>query len=192
MIYRKIPDHFEPRFEVVSCFIEHDGEFLLLHRNENKSEGNKWGVPGGKIEQGESREAALVREIEEEIGSILSPEDVEHFDTVYVRYPEYDFFYHMFHAQLKQKPQIILNAKEHKNFRWATPFQALKLPLVQDEDTCVRLFYGNTPELLIAQAVAHAGTLDEVYVAIVGVFRHLREDFGHSSLGYASGAVTSD
>ena len=61
MIHTDPPEHFAPRFEVVSCFVEHDGEILLLHRNEGKSEGGKWGMPGGKIEAGESEPPVTIQ-----------------------------------------------------------------------------------------------------------------------------------
>ena len=49
MIYHEsVPIDFNPAFEVVSCFVEHNGEILLLHRNNDKSEGGKWGTPGGR------------------------------------------------------------------------------------------------------------------------------------------------
>ena len=192
MIYKKVPHNFQQRFEVASCFVEANGEFLLLHRRDDKSQGDKWGVPGGKIEEGESREAALLREVREEIGLIFSGEEPQYFDSMYVRYPDYDFLYHMFHIQLERKPELILNASEHKDFRWATPYEALRLDLVQDEDACIRLFYAKASELLIAQSSLRARTLDEVYAAIVGILRHLREDFSYPSIGYVSGVVTSD
>ena len=63
MILKRVPQDFQARFEVVSVFIEAENQFLLLHRQDEKSEGNKWGVPAGKIEAGGGIEEALVREV---------------------------------------------------------------------------------------------------------------------------------
>lgn len=142
MIAKKPFEDFQPKFEVASCFLEVGDKFLLLHRQNFKSEGNKWGVPAGKVEQGESVEEALLREIQEEIGLELSRERVTHFDTVYVRYAEYDFVYHMFRAPFDQEPEIALNLGEHKDFRWASMSEALTMDLVKDEDACIKLLYG--------------------------------------------------
>ena len=143
MISKTPFEEFQPKFEVVSCFLEVGDKFLLLHRQDFKSEGNKWGVPAGKVEPGESVEQALLREIQEEIGLELSRERVTYFDTVHVRYPEYDFVYHMFRAPFDREPEIMLNLGEHKDFRWTSREEALRMNLVQDEDACIKLLYGS-------------------------------------------------
>jgi len=192
MISKTPFEGFQPKFEVASCFVEVGGKFLMLLRQDTKSEGNKWGVPAGKVEQGESIEQALVREIKEEINLDLAQTSTHFFDTVYVRYPEYDFVYDMFRAPFGQEPEITLNLGEHKDSRWASPYEALRMNLVQDEDVCIKLLYGNSLEKLIAESIARASTLDEIYAAIAGVFYYLREDWKHPQLGYVSGVVSSD
>ena len=142
MISKTPFEDFQPKFEVASCFLEVGNKFLLLHRQDFKLEGNKWGVPAGKVEPGESVEQARLREIQEEIGLELSRERVTSFDAVNVRYPEYDFVYHMFRAPFDREPEIALNLGEHKDFRWTSAPEALAMNLVQDEDACIKLLYG--------------------------------------------------
>lgn len=60
------------------CYIEHEGEYLMLHRvkktvDENK---DKWIGIGGKFEEGESPEECCLREILEETGMRLFPENL--------------------------------------------------------------------------------------------------------------------
>lgn len=141
MIHLKVPDGFSPKIEVVSCFLEHNGDILLLHTQDHKREGNKWGVPAGKMEKDEAREDALLREIREETGLNLSPEEVKFITTVYVRYPDLDFIYHMYQRKFEERPEITIDSREHKGFQWITPLNALTLPLIQDEDPCIRLVY---------------------------------------------------
>lgn len=57
--------------EVVAAVIEHEGMFLACRRRPDKAAGGKWEFPGGKIEPGETNEAALVREIQEELGTAI-------------------------------------------------------------------------------------------------------------------------
>ena len=89
MLFKDKPEGFEPLFELVSCFFEHDGEVLLLHRHDHKSQGGRWGLPAGKVDAGESLEDAMVREIHEETSHRLLPEDVLCFSKVYVEHPEH-------------------------------------------------------------------------------------------------------
>jgi hypothetical protein len=54
MYFHRKPDRFDPKFEIVACWLMRpDGRFVLLHRQPWKPEGNTWGVPAGKIEEGE-------------------------------------------------------------------------------------------------------------------------------------------
>lgn len=53
------------------ALIDADGRVLLAQRPEGKSMAGLWEFPGGKVEAGETPEAALIREIREELGIIL-------------------------------------------------------------------------------------------------------------------------
>ena len=106
MIYQEEPENFDPRFEIASCIVEHNGQFLLLQRQVGKSEGNKWGVPAGKIEPGEEPIDAIYREIQEETGYNIPKSQLTYFRKIYVRYPTYDFIYHMFNTQIEQREKV--------------------------------------------------------------------------------------
>lgn len=54
----------------------------------------------------------MVRELLEETS--IEAKNLIYNRTVYVRYPEYDFEYHMFEEKLTKKPQIKINSDEHK------------------------------------------------------------------------------
>jgi 8-oxo-dGTP pyrophosphatase MutT (NUDIX family) len=145
MIYKERPQNFDPRFEVASCFLEHDGKFLLLLRHDHKPQGNTWGAPAGKIENGETGVDAITREIQEETGYLADPQELTGLQILYVRYPEYDFVYHTYRLKLARPHQVVLEPAGHKEYCWVTPQEAFSLQLIPDMDTVIRLFY-RTPE----------------------------------------------
>jgi 8-oxo-dGTP diphosphatase len=53
---------------VVAAIIERDGQVLIAQRKRTGQHPLKWEFPGGKVEPGETPEAALARELEEELG----------------------------------------------------------------------------------------------------------------------------
>ena len=118
MIYKEIPKQFNPKFEVVSCFIEHNKEILLLHRQDYKPEGNTWGVPAGKIDKRENPLDAILREILQETGYDIPISQISYYRKVYVKYSDKDFIYHIFHTKLSDKQEVTLNPAEHKDFKW--------------------------------------------------------------------------
>jgi 8-oxo-dGTP pyrophosphatase MutT (NUDIX family) len=141
MISKTKPENFKEKFHVVSCFIECGSEILLLHRHDSKPQGGTWGVPAGKVDKGEDLNAAIAREIMEELGLVIAPNAFSYFNKFFVRYPEYDFVYHIFHLPVKEKIKVNLNPVEHKDHNWKNPSEALKLNLIQDEDFCIKAFY---------------------------------------------------
>jgi 8-oxo-dGTP diphosphatase len=53
---------------VAAALVDPDGRVLVAQRPEGKSMGGLWEFPGGKVEAGEAPEAALIRELHEELG----------------------------------------------------------------------------------------------------------------------------
>jgi 8-oxo-dGTP pyrophosphatase MutT (NUDIX family) len=139
MISKNEPENFIPKFEVVSCFVEFDNKILLLLRQDHKPQANTYGVPAGKIDPGETAIQAMVREGKEE--TQISLDNITYIDKLYVRYPDYDFIYHMFHKRFDTQPNITINPNEHKIYIRKEPKEALEMNLIQDLDECIRLFY---------------------------------------------------
>jgi len=141
MIYKNIPEDFNPRFEVVSCFVEFGGKLLFLHRLDEKSEGNKWGLPTGKIDDGEKEFDAMVRELYEETGQIVLPSVLEYLTKLFLRFPEYDFVFSLFRVKLDKLPEIIINTAEHKGYQWLAPKDIFTVEYVRDLPDCIKMFY---------------------------------------------------
>jgi len=143
VVYKQPSPNFKPKIEVAALFIEHENRILLLHRQETKSQGNLWGIPGGKLDKGETPLQAVLREIKEETGYDFSKQAVESLGAVYIEYNDKDHFvYHMFRAKLIGDPGAVkINFHEHKGYTWVTPRDGLKLELIKDEDACFKLIY---------------------------------------------------
>ena len=143
MIYQQIPEKFNPKFEVVGCFVRCKGEIILLHRRDHKPQGDTWGIPSGKIHAGESALETACRETEEETGIAIPKNKMHFFSKIFVKYSDYDFIYHMFQAELDRKAEIRISQSEHKAAKWISPKDALSLPLIEDLAGCMELFLGS-------------------------------------------------
>ena len=59
--------------EVVAALIERQGRILICQRPAQKARGLLWEFVGGKVEAGETKEQALIRECREELDSLPTP-----------------------------------------------------------------------------------------------------------------------
>lgn len=101
--------------EVVAALIWDSDKFLICQRPANKARGLLWEFVGGKVEDGETKEQALIRECREELGVTLSVGDA--FMDVTHEYPDIKVHLTLFHAKIAQgEPQKI----EHNDIRWIT------------------------------------------------------------------------
>jgi len=88
--------------------------YLYLLRNDHKHPGS-WGLPGGKIELGESLLAGLERECREEMGSM--PQGTQLVPIEKFTSPELNFEYHTFWCRLESEFVPVLN-HEHIGYAW--------------------------------------------------------------------------
>jgi len=141
LVFEKPPENFNPKVEVAACFIHVGDQVLFVKRHPSGSEPDKWGIPGGKLEKEETAHLAVRREVKEETGLEL-PDAIKHLGTVYIRYPEVDFIYHMYSHHLPESFDVVIDPAEHVEYRWLTLKEALMLPLIRGEDECIYLIYG--------------------------------------------------
>lgn len=102
--------------EVVAALIWDHDRFMICQRPVHKARALLWEFVGGKVEPGETREQALIRECREELAVILSVGDV--FMDVVHAYPDITVHLVLFHATIAEGvPQKL----EHNDIRWITP-----------------------------------------------------------------------
>lgn len=102
--------------EVVAALIWENGKFMACQRPAHKARGLLWEFVGGKVEPGETKAQALIRECREELDVTLSVGDV--FMDVIHEYPDITVHLTLFHATIAAGvPQRI----EHNDIRFITP-----------------------------------------------------------------------
>lgn len=103
------------KVEVVAAVIFHNNKILCVQRGDNKYNyiAFKYEFPGGKVESGESNEAAIKREILEELSLEISIDS--QFLTVNHEYPDFILTMHSFICSC-DNPSIELS--EHIDFKW--------------------------------------------------------------------------
>lgn len=110
--------------EVVAALIRDGDRFLVCQRPAHKARGLLWEFPGGKVEPGESREQALVRECGEELAIELAVGEL--FTEVVHQYPDLTLRLSFFLATIAEGTPSLL---EHTALRWVTPQQMDQLEL---------------------------------------------------------------
>ena len=101
--------------EVVAGLVWRGDKFMICQRPKHKARGLLWEFVGGKVERGESREDALIRECKEELDVIVKPLDV--FCTVDHVYPDITIRLILFNAEIVSGTPKLL---EHADLKWIT------------------------------------------------------------------------
>ena len=102
--------------EVVAALVIRDGRFMICQRPAHKARGMLWEFVGGKVEPGETRQDALIRECREELGITVSVGAL--FLEVTHVYPDLTVHLSLFYASIAQgEPKLL----EHNDLRWITP-----------------------------------------------------------------------
>lgn len=101
--------------EVVAALIWQGEQFMICQRPAHKARGLLWEFVGGKVESGETKEQALIRECREELAVTVSVGEI--FMDVTHEYPDLTVHLTLFNAEIAEgKPQML----EHNDIRWIT------------------------------------------------------------------------
>lgn len=102
--------------EVVAALIWDKDKFLICQRPTHKARALLWEFVGGKVEPGETKEQALIRECQEELAIMLVVGDV--FMDVIHEYPDITVHLTLFNATIAEGvPQML----EHNDIKWIAP-----------------------------------------------------------------------
>ena len=124
--------------EVVAALIWDGDRFMICQRPAHKARGLLWEFVGGKLEPGESLEAALVRECREELGVTVRPGEV--YMEVLHQYPDLLVRLTVLNATIESGE---VQRLEHNDIRWITPQEIPQYPFCPaDEDILAKLQSG--------------------------------------------------
>ena len=111
---------------VAAALVDAQGRVLLAQRPAHKSLGGLWEFPGGKLEPGESPEAALVREVEEELAVSLEPDALDPFAFASHAYDSFHLLMPLYVARRWQgEPQAL----EAQALAWVKPADMHAYPM---------------------------------------------------------------
>lgn len=102
--------------EVVAAVIWDNDKFLICQRPANKARALLWEFVGGKVEKGETKEKALIRECNEELNITINVGEA--FAEVVHKYPDVTVHLTFFNATIAEgAPQKL----EHNDIKWIMP-----------------------------------------------------------------------
>ena len=102
--------------EVVAALIWNNDKFMICQRPAHKARGLLWEFVGGKVEPGETKEEALIRECREELAVTLTVNNV--FMDVIHEYPDLTVHLSLFNAVIAEGEPLKL---EHEDIQWIAP-----------------------------------------------------------------------
>ena len=112
---------------VAACaLIDIDGRVLIGRRPEGKQLAGLWEFPGGKVENGESPEACLIRELDEELGIAVTHACLAPF--VFASHA-YETFHLLMPLFLCRRWEGFVTAKEHAALAWVKPAKLSDYPM---------------------------------------------------------------
>ena len=127
--------------EVVAALIWDGDRFLICQRPKKKARGLLWEYVGGKVEPGETKQEALIRECREELDVTITVGDV--FMDVVHEYPDITVRLTLFHASIAEGTIRLL---EHNAIAWITPAEIPDYDFCPaDEDINKQIIKGKLP-----------------------------------------------
>ena len=118
---------------VAAGVVIHEGRVLLTRRIEGQHLAGLWEFPGGKLEDGESPEAAVVRECREECGIEVQVEGI--LDVTHHRYPEKEVLLLFYRCSLLSGEVQHLQVADHA---WVSPAALGDYPLPKADEGVVQ------------------------------------------------------
>ncbi len=119
---------------VAVALIDADGRVLIARRPEGKQLAGLWEFPGGKVEPGERPEAALIRELNEELGIEVAESCLAPF--VFTSHA-YESFHLLMPLYLCRRWSGVIQNREHAALKWVKPDRLADYPMPPADEPLV-------------------------------------------------------
>lgn len=127
-----IPPPMKPKIDVGCAIIRRKGQLLIAQRKPDDHLGGYWEFPGGKKCEGETLEACLVREVQEELGILIAP--VRLLKKTAHPFPERILALHFYLCDWKSGEPACLDCHD---FRWIFPEQMRQFQFPPADDAII-------------------------------------------------------
>ena len=122
---------------VVAALVWDGDKFMICQRPAHKARGLLWEFVGGKVEKGESKADALVRECKEELDIIVEPRDI-YMELIH-EYPDITVRLTLYNAVIKEgEPKML----EHNDIKWITASEIPQFDFCPADEEILRKIIG--------------------------------------------------
>ena len=113
-------------FVVAAALVDPDNRVLIAQRPEGKALAGLWAFPGGKLVDGERPEAALIRELDEELGITVKEDCLAPLSFASHAYPD---FHLMMPLWVCRRWEGIVSSREGQALKWVRPGKLRDYPM---------------------------------------------------------------
>jgi 8-oxo-dGTP diphosphatase len=121
---------------VAVALVDVDGRILISQRPKNKSMSGLWEFPGGKIEDGENPEQALIRELKEELNIDVSDKCLAPFTFASYKYEKFHLLMPLYVCRVWEGS---VQSMEGQVFKWVRPKKLKEYPMLPADTPIVAM-----------------------------------------------------
>jgi len=124
--------------QVVAALLEREGRVLIAQRKPDQWHPLQWEFPGGKVEPGESPEAAVERELQEELGIAgAAGEEIARYQYRYPERPPIELIFYRVRAYSGEPRNLVF-----QEMRWESPARLLEYDFLEGDIEFLRTYTG--------------------------------------------------
>ena len=121
---------------VAAALVDSDGRVLLARRPEGKAMAGLWEFPGGKVDEGEAPEAAIIRELKEELDIDVTESCLAPFAFASHTYEDFHLLMPLFVCRVWERQ---VRAREGQELKWVRPARMRELAMPPADEPLVAL-----------------------------------------------------